>query len=333
MTEQPLEPNPLPFPMHPKKAPLEDQHPALKTITLLGFSLLGGALATLLGLLGAQLLFHLNILGNPYVLNDMEQPGVLPAMKFIQVASALGMFVLPALLLARLVSFSPLSYLRLNTWPGLYWCLLGISLAVVASPLINLFGELNSRMVFPEALSGLGHWMRDKEDEAAKLTKAFMHVDGIGGLLIDLFIIAFLAAVGEELLFRGALQRLLKDWTRNSHLAIWVTAVVFSAVHVQFFGFLPRVLLGALFGYLFAWSGSLWVPILGHFTNNACGVIIYFLIDHNRIPSQADTIGSSREDVIYILTSLIVSSALVFLAYRMRKEKAADILAVPGQNE
>ncbi|HEV7230183.1 MAG TPA: CPBP family intramembrane glutamic endopeptidase [Bacteroidia bacterium] len=326
MTEQPLE-NPAPIMPSRRKAPLESQYPALKIITLLGFSLLGGAIATLIGLLGAQFIFHLNILGNPYVLNDMERPDVLQAMKFIQVVSALGMFVLPALVMARMVSVSPLSFLGLNTRPGLYWCLLGICLAVAAGPLINLFGELNSRMVFPDALSGMGRWMRDKEDEAAKMTKAFMHVDGIKGLLVDLFIIAFLAAVGEELLFRGALQTLLKEWTGKSHLAIWVTAVVFSAVHVQFFGFLPRVLLGALFGYLYSWSGSLWIPILGHFTNNAFGVVIYYLMDHNRIPAQADTIGASREDVIYILISLAISAGLIFLAYRMRRVKSSGVPA------
>ena len=103
-------------------------------------------------------------------------------------------------------------------------------------------------------------------------------MDGIGDLVVNLIIVALLAAVGEELLFRGSMQNIFLEWTKNKHAAVWITAVLFSALHAQFYGFLPRMLLGVVLGYLYIWSGSLWLSMLFHFLNNGLAVLFSYLI-------------------------------------------------------
>ena len=164
-------------------------------------------------------------------------------------------------------------------------CLWAVGIMLVALPAINMLAQWNQHMVLPTWLSGLEEWMKNKEAEAEWLTKQFMSATTVSALLVNLFLMAVLPAVSEEITFRGVLQQLLTAPHRLSpfasrlsqHLAIWLTAIIFSAVHMQFYGFVPRMLMGALFGYMFVWTGSLWVPMLMHFVNNGMAVLLYFL--------------------------------------------------------
>src|SRR5690606_8788842 len=124
----------------------------------------------------------------------------------------------------------------------------------------------------------------------------------------------------EELFFRGFLQNtFLKKW-QNKHLAIWVTAILFSAMHLQFFGFIPRMILGAFFGYLMVFTGSIWAPIIGHLTNNGLAVIISFYVQKNQLEKSIETMGSSATDWQVLVTSLILVSGFVYLILRQKKE-------------
>jgi membrane protease YdiL (CAAX protease family) len=147
---------------------------------------------------------------------------------------------------------------------------------LTGGPVIEWFSVVNQHLVLPGWMSSIETWMRNSEDQANNLTVAFLSASGIRGLVSNLFMVAVLPAIGEELLFRGLLQRLIKRMTGSSHWGIWITAALFSALHLQFFGFLPRLLLGALFGYLLEWTGTLWLPMIAHFINNATGVLVYF---------------------------------------------------------
>lgn len=157
--------------------------------------------------------------------------------------------------------------------------IIAIFLVLVASPGINLLSYLNRQIALPECLSGIETWMQQQEEAAAVLTERFLSADSIGVFVVNILLMALLPAVAEELTFRGVLQHLFTPRTgiRTPHIAIWATAIIFSAIHCQFYGFIPRMLLGAVFGYALVWSGSLWLPILMHFTNNALAVIVYFI--------------------------------------------------------
>ncbi|MDX1284579.1 MAG: CPBP family intramembrane glutamic endopeptidase, partial [Draconibacterium sp.] len=202
-------------------------------------------------------------------INDLNDPESLAVLKYFQVVQAIGLFIVPPFILGWLYYGNVVNYLHLNkSFSGSSFILVVI-LMFFAAPFINFIGELNNNMVFPDWLSGIESWMKNAEENAAALTEAFLNVKTIPGLAFNIFMIAFLPAIGEELLFRGVIQKIFTNMTKNHHWGIWISAILFSALHFQFYGFVPRVILGALFGYMLVWSGSMWLPILGHFFNNA----------------------------------------------------------------
>lgn len=251
------------------------------------------------------------------------------SLKWLQLLQTCGTFLLPPLLCAWLWSdgHKPFTWLHLNH--GIRWqvALLAIATMVCAIPGINLLADLNSRIVLPECCAGLEQWMRQMEDTAAQLTERFLQADTVGTMLINVGLLALLPALAEELSFRGTLQQILESResrveSRKIHLAIWLTAIVFSAIHMQFFGFIPRMLMGAMFGYVFVWTGSLWAPILMHFTNNGIAVVAYYLTgpttnDQGLTTNWADTVGAGPMWWLGVLSILSVS----LLLYCIRKSE------------
>lgn len=238
----------------------EQSHVAVKVIQWLGCILF-------LNILAAGSIFF------------FEQPLSVNAMKWIQFFQSAAMFLLPPLCMAYLWSKQPLEWLKVKGEKELkgerVWA---VVLMLVALPAINLLAHINEQIALPAFLEPLEAWMKTQEETAKNLTDQFMHVTSFGGLIINLLLMAVLPAISEELTFRGVLMNLFKVKGESMpHLAIWCSAILFSAIHLQFYGFVPRMLMGALFGYMLVWTGSLWTPILMHFTNNAMAVILYFV--------------------------------------------------------
>ncbi|MEP7168064.1 MAG: CPBP family intramembrane glutamic endopeptidase, partial [Bacteroidota bacterium] len=199
--------------------------------------------------------------------------------------------------------------------------LLVIIILFASMPFINWMIEINGYLKLPSFLSQLEQWMKNSEDEAAKLTEAFLAGTSITSLLTNLFIVALLPALGEELFFRGIMQKLFSQMTKNNHIAILITATIFSAIHLQFYGFLPRMVLGIFLGYLLVWSGSLWLPVLAHFVNNAAAVAFTFLQQQNKISFDPDTVGTNSDEKIMLLTSIAVTFSLIYLVFKKEKKK------------
>ena len=240
--------------------------------------------------LGCILFLNILAAGNIFL---FEQPLSVTSLKWIQFFQSAAMFLLPPLCMAYLWSKQPLEWLkvkgekelkgeRLKVKGERVWA---VVLMLVALPAINLLAHINEQIALPAFLEPLEAWMKTQEETAKTLTDQFMHVTTFGGLIINLLLMAVLPAISEELTFRGVLMNLFKVKGERlkvkgesvPHLAIWCSAILFSAIHLQFYGFVPRMLMGALFGYMLVWTGSLWTPILMHFTNNAMAVILYFV--------------------------------------------------------
>ena len=227
--------------------------------------------------LGCILFLNILAAGNIFL---FEQPLSVSSLKWIQFFQSAAMFLLPPLCMAYLWSKQPLEWLkvkgeRLKVKGEGVWA---VVLMLVALPAINLLAHINEQIALPAFLEPLEAWMKTQEETAKNLTDQFMHVTTFGGLIINLLLMAVLPAISEELTFRGVLMNLFKVKGESvPHLAIWCSAILFSAIHLQFYGFVPRMLMGALFGYMLVWTGSLWTPILMHFTNNAMAVILYFV--------------------------------------------------------
>jgi membrane protease YdiL (CAAX protease family) len=144
----------------------------------------------------------------------------------------------------------------------------------------------------------------------------------MGGLLVNLFMIGILASVGEELIFRGLLQRLLFGLVRNVHVAIIITAILFSAFHFQFFSFLPRLILGLILGYLMFYGRSIWYPILAHFVNNTMGVIYYYFYARGGANDMLEEIGTSSYVPVAAVISLLVFVLLFLMWYYQTRRLA-----------
>jgi membrane protease YdiL (CAAX protease family) len=268
-------------------------------------------------------IFGIDSMLNIPSLDDINSPEKLVILKFFQVVQAIGLFIIPPIILGYLFYGNTTKYLYLHKSLNSSTLLLVLVLMFFAGPFINFTGELNNSMVFPEWLAGLEQWMKDAEENAAIITEAFLNVKTIPGLAFNIFMIAFLPAIGEELLFRGVIQRIFTNMTRNYHWGIWISAILFSALHMQFYGFVPRVLLGAIFGYLLVWSGSMWLPIIGHFVNNAIAVIGMYLINNELLSPKFEEIGSSVDS--YYMAVLSLGLIIVFMLMIKRQNVGNEI--------
>lgn len=290
-------------------------------VSFLGFMLLSMLLA--MPFLGTDVLTGLT------AVSDLEDPSTLYILKYFQVTQSIGLFIVPSLVLAWLFHGHIAQYLLLDKKSASPSILMVVALTFFSLPFINFTAEWNAGMKLPEFLGGLELWMKNAEERANLLTEAFLKVDSTGGLLFNLFMIALLPAIGEELLFRGVIQRIFTGWTRSNHWGIWISAILFSALHMQFYGFIPRMLLGVLFGYLLVWSGSMWLPITAHFFNNGIAVIGIWLIDRKLLSSEFETIGSTNGSYYLAAISLALVLLLMFL---IRKENRNEKLLLPGEN-
>lgn len=274
----------------------------------------------ILGLLLGLIIFDVKLLEIGSVLSDFTNSTSIGLLKFLQIFQSIGIFIVPPIVIGYFFLKNPFKYLKFNLNPTIRAFLLTFLIMILALPLINLLGELNSKIVLPDFMSSIESWMKQKEADAMKITELFLNVSTPSGFLLNVFMIAIIPGIGEELLFRGVLQRLFAEWFKNIHWGIILSAVLFSAMHMQFYGFIPRMLMGVLFGYLFYWSGSIWIPILAHFTNNAFAVIVSFFVTKGTINESVETIGNSSDTLIYALFSLVAVSVLLIWFYRKERK-------------
>jgi uncharacterized protein len=302
-----------------KRAILGEIHPAAQAIFTLGVALFFTIVVLMAGIALATPFSDVGIMKMINGL-DPSDPQNINMMKYFQIISHLGMFIIPSFVLAWLFGKKVANYLFLKNIPESRILLLSAVLIFVAVPFINFILELNMQMHLPERFRGIEEWMRRSEESAEQLTKTFLRVNTIEALLFNLFMIAVIPAIGEELMFRGVLMRIFHRWTASGHLAIWITAIIFSAIHMQFFGFFPRLILGVLFGYLVLYTGSIWPAIIAHFVNNATAVIAWYLFHQQITDGVFDDIGKGSEGLLYASVSLVLTVALILWIRTKSKE-------------
>lgn len=262
-------------------------------------------------------LFGFDLLENPEQLSQFQEPFVLAANKVLLLIQHLGLFILPALIFNQAFTFKrgP-SFMMWGETPKLTKIFQVMVIMLAAFPVINFLLALNERMVLPSFLSGMEAEMKAMEQQAGNFTIQLVSVQGTGALLVNLLIMAVIPALGEEFLFRGVIQKIIARWSGKLHLAIWISAALFSAMHMQFYGFLPRLLLGALFGYVSIWMGSIWYAVVAHFINNAASLLLNFFIQRKEIPEEVDQFGSLSSHLPYFLLFTVILSLLLWMAWK-----------------
>lgn len=297
-------------------------HPIAKWVFAICCMFICYIVVSMLGLLVSMPFFHLSFSEIREIIDDNLQLSSVGFLKFNQLIQSIGFFIIPGILLNYL--FRSRNKLYFSFGLNFDWniVLLVLITIFVSTPFINFLLELNMQLKLPESLSGLEGLIREMEDKSQLLMDKMLVTKGIVGLLFNVFLIAVIPAIGEEFIFRGIFQQLFREWLKNKHIAIMVTAILFSAVHFQFYGFLPRLALGIYFGYLFIWFRSIWVPVLAHFFNNAFAVVMYYLYAEQKITSNPDEIGSSlSQNWLYLIPGIILLSSLIGLSYYLRDKK------------
>jgi len=249
---------------------------------------------------------------------DYSDPRYVAASKLIQIIGSIGTFIVPAFLFSFLFAGDIYSYYRFHNPVYTVPLLLTVLMMVSVIPFINYTAEINLRMEVP--IRSLDRILRNLEGTAEEMMVAFTSVRSFWGLLVNLLMIGVIAAVGEELIFRGVLQRLMIGMVKNVHLAVLITAFLFSAFHFQFFSFLPRFVLGLVLGYLMYYGRSIWYPILAHFVNNAMGVTYYYFNSKGSADDMLEEIGTST---MIPMAAVISLTLFIFFAlwwfYQMRR--------------
>lgn len=253
-------------------------------------------------------------------------------LRIMQTLQSFLVFILPPFILTRLYKENPKTFLHLKK-PALTPTVIGMLSIVFMVPLINALVSWNAGLHLPNSLQGLEAWMIESEKNAENITKLMMRGTSGLDLAINLLIIGAMAGLGEEFLFRGLLQSLfLKEigpttgkkpnWAM--HTTIWITAFLFSAIHLQFYGFIPRMLLGAWFGYLLWWTGSIWVPVLAHFTNNAISTMTAYSQNKGFITGDPDQLGLNNTWWL-CLFSVVMLAACIFYLKQGKKDHGSQL--------
>ena len=256
---------------------------------------------------------------------DFSKSATITAMRGLQVVNFIAFYLVPCLVAGWLFSTNTKKYLALERPSNAGYWVAGVMIMIVAIPLSQWLGVLNRNISFPPDMAA---WMKEAEDNVSKTMKALLSRRSPQDLIVNLVFIALLAGVGEELLFRGVIQRLLTRIFKNPWLAIIVTAAFFSAIHLQFYGFFPRLLLGILLGAMFWYSGSLWVAIAAHFVYDALLIIIAYY-NPEMLESEAQPVSAQALALMGAVSFLLV---VIFIEW-MRRKSTASYAAVYGAED
>lgn len=247
------------------------------------------------------------------MVEDMKQPTQHPEMRVILMimqgfGTLIGLIIIPSLLLKRQGIPVTGFFRRPFYLQAFVLMVLTVLSFIIVDSVIAVW---NQDLHFPEWMSSFEKWARATEDQLAKFSEFVTRFDSFGSMILGMVVIALLPAIGEEIVFRGMIQRDMFRATNNIHVAIWTSAIIFSAFHLQFFGFVPRMLLGALFGYFYYWSDSLLIPILAHFVNNGLIVLSLYLYQSGVIDVDMESEVAAPWSAVF--SAAVVMTLLLFL--------------------
>ncbi|MBD1385263.1 CPBP family intramembrane metalloprotease [Mucilaginibacter rigui] len=288
------------------KTPVNQMSPGLQFLLFVVVFAAIFIIGNLLGIAIIAVMYGLNLVMEIAQLN-FTNPQSIPALYILQIVTTTIPIFLAPVIFGYWVAKAPSQYIKPTI--RIPWMLFIVAFFVMlfSPPLIEFLSNINQQMVLPKWLNGLERWMKESEESARRMTGAILNMQTIGDCIKNIILIGLLTAIAEEFMFRGVIQTILQKWTKNTHVAIWVTAAIFSAFHMEFYGFLPRLLLGALFGYFVAWSGSIWPAVWGHFLNNGSAVVITYLYQKKYIKlNPDDTTVFSWWQYIFSLIIIII---------------------------
>lgn len=289
--------------------------PFIQILLLFCYALAGATIFLILGLGIVFLMYGSALMSNVDLLlaGDVKY---IAGFKVIQILSSIGTFIVPALLLAVTAKKKVTQFYGFEK-PKIVLLFIVLVIMITSMPFIEWSAVWNQKMILPDFLKNVEQWMKEKEESLMRMTMTLITVHSYWDFFVNLIMIAVLPAIGEELFFRAGLQGAINKMFLNPHVAIWVTAIIFSAIHMQFYGFLPRMLLGAGFGYLYYFSGSIWYAILAHFINNAYAVCAAFYMQMHNMP-----LDKADEPIGFPWYGYLISAIITLTLFKYFKNQA-----------
>ncbi len=297
-----------------RKGSLAQLHPFLQLIFVLCLVIVSSLLITALGIAAA-----IPFTGLEALTDLMQGSGSIAFLKYLQVVQSIAVFIVPAALAAWLFSEKPAQWLWF-TGTKSTWVIIAMLAILAIQPFVSWIGMVNAQISLPDYLAPLYNWMHQTEASANKIIFQFLDTKHLPTILFNVFMIAILPALGEEMLFRGALQPLLQKIFKNHHAAIWITAFLFSAIHMQFLTFAPRFVLGALLGYLLVYGGSIWYPIAAHFFNNLSSLMVFHYYRYSKPDIDPFDPGIATPALSVALLSLVVAVGFIYLFWKWSRK-------------
>ena len=252
------------------------------------------------------------MLTEPQLIDGIMRPENLSSARLLQIVTSIGAFIFPGWLFTKVAGFD---FTKRKQEQRLIF--ISLVLPIVAFPVVDWLATLNGLLSFP--IESIDDWMKAKELQASAIYQGFLNMNGPTDLAINLLMMAVIPAIGEELLFRAGLQQYLGKLVKNGHLAIWITAFLFSAIHFQFYSFIPRFIMGAGLGYLFYWSGNITYPIIAHFSNNAIAVTMAYLSGRAIPEDTFEHLGQELSE--WVIGAILTIGLTMLVFYRKTRIK------------
>ena len=304
------------------KIPTFSSHPILffiwNFLILIGMVITFYVIGGVLGIAITKMFFGIDLQNsfNEIIYHSQANTQGVMALKLNQALISIAIFVVPAFLFCKAIYQNPIQFLQLQNPTKIYNYLFIILLIILAIPVSSWLMQLNQNLHFPENYQDFETFLRGDEAFAKLQMETFVNANTIPQLLFNILIVAVIPAITEEIFFRACLQNFVKMCFHNLHVSVIFTAIIFSAIHGDYFGFLPRFMLGLVLGYAFAYSGNIWVSIVGHFLNNCITIVAYYIAQKN------PNIAFLNDDYSFpFIITLVAAISIVLIIFAMSKLK------------
>ena len=286
-----------------------------------GIQLLVLALFMLGGMLLFSSLASLVLLLIYHTPSMLEASDPVTAIRISQTFATVGTFLLPSLLFAYCQNRQCFDYNAANHRPNSSMSNIVLILSITLLPIVGVLSAFNMQIMPQEG--AVAEFMSDLEEAANHILKLLTSQRSSWDLISNILVLAALAGICEEFLFQGTLQPLMTRWVNNPHIGILITAFIFSALHFQFYGFIPRFALGVYLGYLFYWSRSLWLPILAHVLHNALSILVDFTLQGRGIDTDKLQLTDFHGSIPVVISCTLVSAMGIVFLWRTHRDTSA----------
>lgn len=286
---------------------------AWKQLLYIALLVIGGYILANIGTLIALAL--MTIIGYENIIANRS------ALLVVQFFTQVVVFILPAYIYLKVQKKPIIETLDLDKKSSLRSFIYGVGLLLLSLPVVDLLNKVNQNMVLPQSWATLEVFLKTMENQALLMTETMLNTTSMFGLFNVIVVMALMPALSEEILFRAIIQKAFCRALKNPHIAIIVTSIIFSAIHFQFYGFLPRFFIGLILGYTYFYTRNLWIPIMIHFLNNSTSVILYFLWNRGLINVNPLTDTSIAPEDMTVLFALLAIGVVMYELYKREQKQ------------